>query len=236
MTTKEMQIAMLTVAKEMTVDPHHRLYSWDHSNTTWRTLLANPAPSAAELDNATLHLAFYLASWGMYRGSSRMLQRDYKVLLRASRWLHGTFWNWKSEGIELQDLLTTECPASESADLLLNLAEDLRRILVLAQSDPVNPAHAYEASETLITKILLNVFACIPAFDTEVKKALPTLIPRFNTGPCLNQVKLVALREYMHSNLHILKAGQTTLLHNLGIMYPLTKIFDLYLWKLGPTL
>ena len=29
----------------------------------------------------SLHLAFYLASWGMCRGSSFLLQKDYKVLV-----------------------------------------------------------------------------------------------------------------------------------------------------------
>lgn len=32
-----------------------------------------------DYDNLSLHLAFYLASWGMYRGSSFLLQKDYKV-------------------------------------------------------------------------------------------------------------------------------------------------------------
>ena len=32
-------------------------------------------------DYLSLHLAFYLASWGMYRGSSFLLQKDYKVLV-----------------------------------------------------------------------------------------------------------------------------------------------------------
>jgi len=31
------------------------------------------------MDHLCLHLAFYLASWGMYRGSSKLLQKDYKV-------------------------------------------------------------------------------------------------------------------------------------------------------------
>lgn len=31
------------------------------------------------IDMLALHLGFYLASWGMYRGSSFLLQKDYKV-------------------------------------------------------------------------------------------------------------------------------------------------------------
>ena len=32
-----------------------------------------------DYDYLSLQLAFYLASWGMYRGSSFLLQKDYKV-------------------------------------------------------------------------------------------------------------------------------------------------------------
>lgn len=33
------------------------------------------------MDYLSLQLAFYLASWGMYRGSSFLLQKDYKIYI-----------------------------------------------------------------------------------------------------------------------------------------------------------
>ncbi|WP_298536796.1 hypothetical protein [uncultured Algibacter sp.] len=49
-----------------------RYNSWNHCYKAF----GNP-----KLDNNTLslNLAFYLASWGMYRGSSGLLQKDYKI-------------------------------------------------------------------------------------------------------------------------------------------------------------
>ena len=37
------------------------------------------------LDYLSLQLAFYLASWGMYRGSSFLIQKDYRVHIPVVR-------------------------------------------------------------------------------------------------------------------------------------------------------
>src|SRR5438067_1084420 len=60
-------------------DPHHRYRSWEHCYRFFNSRM--PAGIASERDIAALHLAFYLASWGMYRGSAFLLQRAYTVHL-----------------------------------------------------------------------------------------------------------------------------------------------------------
>lgn len=55
-----------------------RSRSWEHCYRVFRDARTDPSP---DYDYLSLHLAFYLASWGMYRGSSFLLQNDYKVLL-----------------------------------------------------------------------------------------------------------------------------------------------------------
>ena len=54
-----------------------RSRSWEHCYRVFRDARTDPSP---DYDYLSLHLAFYLASWGMYRGSSFLLQKDYKVL------------------------------------------------------------------------------------------------------------------------------------------------------------
>ena len=56
---------------------HHRYRSWEHCYQLLSG--AGPERNLRNRDTAALHLGFYLASWGMYRGSSFLLQRDYKV-------------------------------------------------------------------------------------------------------------------------------------------------------------
>ena len=55
-----------------------RSRSWEHCYRVFRDARTDPSP---DCDYLSLHLAFYLASWGMYRGSSFLLQKDYKVLV-----------------------------------------------------------------------------------------------------------------------------------------------------------
>lgn len=58
-------------------EEHHRYRSWElcynyfHQNTIDAVAL--------DRDRAALELGFYLASWGMYRGSSFLLQHAYTV-------------------------------------------------------------------------------------------------------------------------------------------------------------
>lgn len=58
-------------------DSHGRYMSWRHCYKTFSENRNTTNKQA--IDYLSLHLAFYLASWGMYRGSSFLLQKDYKV-------------------------------------------------------------------------------------------------------------------------------------------------------------
>ena len=66
-----------TYFNETVKDPHGRYMSWRHC---YNAFVENRNDADEKmLDYLALHLAFYLASWGMYRGSSFLLQKDYKV-------------------------------------------------------------------------------------------------------------------------------------------------------------
>ena len=125
-------------------------------------------------DLMALHLAFYLASWGMYRGSSFLLNRDYKAHLKAVDIIlepkYESLWNFNPSDEE----------SIESADkLLFSQSENNRGIYWRIKEDAYNSIPAPESNlsssynspskgvptDTLITKILLGTFACIPAFD-----------------------------------------------------------------------
>ena len=60
-------------------DKNHRLKSWEHCYCQFSVMFKNNKLTNTDIDYLSLHLAFYLASWGMYRGSSFILQKDYKV-------------------------------------------------------------------------------------------------------------------------------------------------------------
>jgi len=54
-------------------DEYHRYKSWEHCFSYFQK------SQEIKNDYASLQLAFYLASWGMYRGSSYLLWKDYKI-------------------------------------------------------------------------------------------------------------------------------------------------------------
>ena len=53
-----------------------RYLSWEHCHKAFSQARGH---SACDTDYLSLHLAFYLASWGMYRGSSFLLSKDYLI-------------------------------------------------------------------------------------------------------------------------------------------------------------
>ena len=108
-------------------------------------LLASPS----NLQASCLQLGFYLASWGMLRGSTQLLQKSARYLSPVVRLIAETeesFWRIDVDGYD-----------DPNVELLLGQASGIRRAIG-------------GGSDTLVTKILLGVFGCVPAFDTFFKR------------------------------------------------------------------
>ena len=63
-------------------DENDRLRSWEHCYSHFMEARQQANP---DIDYLSLQLAFYLASWGMYRGSSFLLQKDYRIHIPVVR-------------------------------------------------------------------------------------------------------------------------------------------------------
>src|SRR6266567_156144 len=61
------------------ITEHHRYRSWEHCYGYFQRVSRQTL--VADRDHAALQLGFYLASWGMYRGSSFLLQHAYTAHL-----------------------------------------------------------------------------------------------------------------------------------------------------------
>src|ERR1700719_3146846 len=64
---------------ERSDEAHGRSRSWEHCFRYFHE--SNLQVLLADRHHAALQLGFYLASWGMYRGSSFLLQHDYTIHL-----------------------------------------------------------------------------------------------------------------------------------------------------------
>ena len=97
-----------------------------------------------------LQIGFYLASWGMLRGSTDLLQRSVKhlvPLVEAIAAAPPTMWT-----------IDANAYGEEEWKTLRNFAREISTALPNATSD------------ILVTKIMLGVFGGVPAFDTYFKK------------------------------------------------------------------
>jgi hypothetical protein len=222
---KKFTAVMNQVAKAFNKDPHHRLLSWDHAWKHWKYYSKKRKANDSQ---AALHLAFYLASSGMYRGSSDLLYRDYKVLVpvvrflkRQARMKHWVDCFFDTE-IKVEDL------AGEISQLAAGLSKTLEKKLSRPDKDKVN------ISDTLQSKILFSTLGCVPAFDSEVKAALKHILRnRYPAGNSFSKNRLVQTINLARENEKLLKRGQNLLRKKAGKEYPLTKVLDLYLWHHG---
>lgn len=77
MDTVEMIIRSSTsFYNDLKIDENGRYRSWEHC---YSNFCHAREKVEVDCDYLSLQLAFYLASWGMYRGSSFLLQKDYKI-------------------------------------------------------------------------------------------------------------------------------------------------------------
>ena len=167
-------------------------------------------------DKAALMLAFYLASWGMYRGSSFLLQYTYTIHIPALKII------FSSKYKQLHDSQILDGP---KIDLLFQLIQDLKSYYFIKQHQiRPNITDSALVSDTLISKILMGVLGNIPAYDRFVKAGLKkshllqTMSPKGYQQLCdfykQNQKEI----DTLHKTYHI---------------YPPMKILDMYFWGLG---
>lgn len=134
-------------------DPDARYTSFDycfnHFQQHRAKVKAWNEPTGMEV--SCLQLGFYLARWGMLRGSSELLMRSVRHLVPLVETIadaSAEVWD-----LDLDDYDT------DGIDLVYRTATDVRHAL--------RPVHV---SDILVSKVMLGVFGCVPAFDTYFKK------------------------------------------------------------------
>ena len=136
-------------------DPHHRYLAWEYCHEAFRL---NRRPQIdATIDYLCLHLAWYLASWGMLRNSF-LMQKDYKIHADVVRLIYQPEWD------DLWDLSPEKLSQEYYADRIMKLSESITEAYVASG--------AGIPTDTLLTKILLGTVGCVPAYDRYFKKAL----------------------------------------------------------------
>ena len=192
-------------------DPHHRYLSWEYCHEAFRL---NRRPQIdATIDYLCLHLAWYLASWGMLRNSF-LMQKDYKIHADVVRLIYQTEWD------DLWDISPEKLSQEYYADRIMKLSESITEAYVASG--------AGIPTETLLTKILLGTVGCVPAYDRYFKKALA------DTGAAPQVFSAKSIRTL--GNLYLDHEDEFEKLRKhcgRRIEYPAAKILDMCFFEYG---
>lgn len=175
-----------------------------------------------DIEKSCLVIGFYLASWGMFRGSSFLLQKSVKHFQKTIQYianLDNSFWNIDVPNYD-----------DENIQKILEFYNEIKNCLIKDNN----------ADLTLITKILLGVFGIVPAFDNYFCNAFRGIF----IGQCgfsnVSVKSLTFIKDFYDANqetIDKLSAGTFTTdfetEQKTNINYPKAKIIDMYGFILG---
>lgn len=197
-----------------------RSRSWEHCYRVFRDARTDPSP---DYDYLSLHLAFYLASWGMYRGSCFLLQKDYKVLSPIVEEI------LKPEYDCLFGLACADVREPE-VQLMLETVYDY----IADHFDPIREEIAGRkvttpVSPVLITKILMGTLGCVPAYDRFFQDGVAKYKVTTQEYSLNSVLRLVDFYEAHNDRLEEARRGMRTE----DLTYPQMKLLDMGFWHIG---
>ena len=175
-----------------------------------------------DIEKSCLVFGFYLASWGMYRGSSFLLQKSVKYFEPTIQYvskLDKSVWTIDIDNYNSVNMATIQSIYAEiKSRIVSNDNADL----------------------TLVTKILLGIFGFVPAFDNYFCDTFRNI----SKGECgfrkLNTNSLSVIRNFYEANrASIDDLSKQTFTTNFltgektKINYPKAKIVDMYGFTVG---
>ena len=197
-----------------------RSRSWEHCYRVFRDARNDPSP---DCDYLSLHLAFYLASWGMYRGSSFLLQKDYKVLVPIVEEI------LKPEYDCLFGVACTDLRESEVQDRLKNLNKYIAKHFEPIRDEVAGRKVASDVSPVLITKILMGTLGCVPAYDRFFVDGIKKYKVTTQEYSLESVRKLAKFYEAHNDRLEEARRG----FEGDGLTYPQMKLLDMGFWQIG---
>lgn len=217
----ELISAAQTFYDDARANENGRSRSWEHCYRVFRDARTDPSP---DCDYLSLHLAFYLASWGMYRGSSFLLQKDYKVLVPIVE---------KILKPEYDCLFGLACTDLRNDDIRAQLKK-LYDYIADYHFRPIRDKVAGRevttpVSPVLITKILMGTLGCVPAYDRFFQDGVATYKVTTQEYSRNSLLKLVDFYEEYNDRLEEARRGM-----RVGdLIYPQMKLLDMGFWQIG---
>ena len=185
----------------MVQDSNHRFKSWEYCYTAFGNL--------DSVDYLSLHLAFYLASWGMYRGSCGILWKDYTIHMDAVNIIR-KFHSLRKEWFTMDDV--------SQIMKLYNALKDYYSKITYYKPENKTSSLNLAATDTLITKIMLGTIGCVPALDDLFKRAFHC------QGKQFDEELLKRIIDCSQSNKDTIQQCQRYISEKLHYHYPSMKV------------
>ena len=216
----ELISAAQTFYDDARANENGRSRSWEHCYRVFRDARTDPSP---DYDYLSLHLAFYLASWGMYRGSCFIFQKDYKVHTPIVKEI------LKPEYDCLFGLACTDLRNDDIRAQLKKLYDDIAEHFDPIREKVAGREVTTPVSPVLITKILMGTLGCVPAYDRFFQDGVATYKVTTQEYSRNSLLKLVDFYEEHIDRLEEARRGMQCD----GLIYPQMKLLDMGFWQIG---
>ncbi|WP_044469674.1 hypothetical protein [Mannheimia massilioguelmaensis] len=218
-----MSINFLTAVKQFHKDkqePNSRYLSWEYCYTAFYQARKTKNP---DYDYLSLQLYQYLASWGMLRGSSFLLWKDYKIHIPVIKEMLKPEYDCL-QGASCQNFLNEKILVAwkKLDDWLIAYYSKVR--------DSVRDSVKQDISTVLRSKILLGTLGCTPAYDRFFKEK----VRAYGISSIYGKNSFKQLAEFYekhHSEFEVCR--QTLKVDNSDLIYPQMKLLDMGFWQLG---
>ncbi len=165
-TIKEVKEFLLENSKyekyKLSKSMNHRYKSWNIFYDKFIGFMNQDDKTEDDYDYIALHLSMYLASWGMYRGSSGLLQYSYKINVGLIEKISDPKYKKLINLNTKKDILENKSLINDLYKDIFNYYNNIDKI----ENRNISPTN------TLVTKIILGTYACMPAYDTFAKETL----------------------------------------------------------------
>lgn len=205
---------------DLKADKNGRYRSWEHC---YSHFIKARKSKEVDHDYLSLQLAFYLASWGMYRGSSFLLQKDYKVHIPVVKEL------LKNKYDALAGIDCIGLKDDSNQKLLQDINSFLGQYYDKIRREVKEQKLKNQLSVTLITKILMGTLGCVPAYDRYFIAGIKNQKVATGNYNIRSIMKLVKFYEKNADRLEPIREKMEVE----GMPYPQMKLLDMGFWQIG---
>ena len=216
----ELISAAQTFYDDARANENGRSRSWEHCYRVFRDARIDPSP---DYDYLSLHLAFYLASWGMCRGSCFILQKDYKVHTPIVKEI------LKPEYDCLFGVACVDLREPEVQERLTNVSDNIANHFGPIRNEVAGRKVTTPVSPVLITKILMGTLGCVPAYDRFFQDGVATYKVTTQEYSLDSVLRLVDFYEEHNDRLEEARRGMQCE----DLIYPQMKLLDMGFWQIG---